>query len=115
MADKVLARVRPGNRIDLWGKNPYDWFTQEKMVIFPDWKSIPNKNPQVSKPNSMTDAQVQELVTARQRLFRDRRLADEEIRSVYQSLFLVKWGRFANRPYALQAFLKVELREEEEK
>ena len=89
MVNEVLARVKPGDRIDLRGENPYDWFTREKVVVFPDWKSILHGNPQVSKPESMTDAQAQEFVAARQRLFRDQRLPDEEIRSAYRTLFLV--------------------------
>jgi acetoin utilization deacetylase AcuC-like enzyme len=90
MANEVLARVKPGDRVDLRGKNPYDWSVQEKVVIFPDWKSILNKNPGVSRPDSMTDAQVQEFVAARQRLFRDQRLPKEEVQAAYQGLFLVK-------------------------
>jgi acetoin utilization deacetylase AcuC-like enzyme len=90
MANEVLARVKPGDRIDLRGKNPYDWFTREKVVIFPDWKSTFNKNLQISKPNFMADAQTQEFVVARQILFREQRLPEEEVRAAYRALFPVK-------------------------
>ena len=90
MANEILARVKPGDHIDLRGKNPYDWFTREKVVIFPDWKSTFNKNLQISKPNFMADAQTQEFVVARQILFREQRLPEEEVRAAYRALFPVK-------------------------
>jgi len=65
IGNEVLARVKPGDRIDLRGKNPYDWSIREKGVLFPDWKSVIQENLQVSKPNSMTDGQAQKFVVAR--------------------------------------------------
>jgi acetoin utilization deacetylase AcuC-like enzyme len=89
MANEVLVRVKPGDRIDLRGRNPYDWSSREGVAVFPAWKSIFNKNLQISKPNSMTDAQTQEFGLARQRLFREQRLPDKEIRSAFRALFQV--------------------------
>jgi hypothetical protein len=90
MANEVLARARPGDRIDLQGKNPYDWSSREGVAVFPDWKSIIQGNPQFSKPDSMNDTQAREFAAARQRLFRDERLLEEEVRSGYRALFWVK-------------------------
>jgi hypothetical protein len=87
IGNEVLARVKPGDRIDLRGKNPYDWSTREKGVLFPDWRSVIQESLQVSKPNCITDAQAQEFVVARQRLFQEQRLPEEEVRSAYRALF----------------------------
>jgi acetoin utilization deacetylase AcuC-like enzyme len=90
MANEVLARVGPGDRIDLRGKNPYDWSSREGVAVFPDWKSIIRGNPQFSKPESMNDTQALEFAAARQRMFRHERLPENEVRDAYQALFRVK-------------------------
>jgi acetoin utilization deacetylase AcuC-like enzyme len=90
MANEVLARVRPGDRIDLRGKNPYDWSCRGGVAVFPDWKSIIQGKVRFSKPESMNDTQSQEFAAARQRLFRDERLPEEEVRSAYRALLGVK-------------------------
>jgi acetoin utilization deacetylase AcuC-like enzyme len=90
MANEVLARMGPRDRIDLRGKNPYDWFSKEGVAVFPDWKSIIRGNPQFSKPESMNDTQAREFAATRQRMFRDERLPENEVRDAYQALFRVK-------------------------
>jgi len=89
MANEVLARVRSGDRIDLRGKNAYDWSSGEGVAVFPDWKAIIQGSPRFSKPETMNDTRVREFAAARERLFREQRLPDEEIRSAYRTLFPV--------------------------
>jgi len=90
MANEVLARVRPGDRIDLRGKNPYDWSSREGVAVFPDWKAIIQGSPRFSKPETMNDTQVREFTAAREGLFREQRLPENEVRDAYQALFRVK-------------------------
>lgn len=90
MANEVLAKVKPGNRIDHLGTKPYEWFVEKGVIRFPDWKTLIRGQPRVNQPSSLTEIQVREFVASRQRLLQEEKLIDDEIYSAYQRLFVPK-------------------------
>lgn len=86
MANEVLMNVRPENKIEHQGTKPYLWQLKNGVVYFPDWKSLVDGTLQLIKPPSMTDPQILELVAAREKLFREERLPEDEIVSAYRRL-----------------------------
>ncbi len=90
MANEVLAKVKPGDRIEHLGKKPYEWFVEKGGIRFPDWKSLVRGQPRIHQPSSLTEIQVREFVASRQRLLQEEKLIDEEIYSAYRKLFAPK-------------------------
>ncbi len=86
MANEVLAKVDPDDRIEHRGKNPYEWVVQKGTVSFPDWKSILGGKPRLHRPPPFSESQLKEFIASRSGLFQEERLPDEEISSAYQKL-----------------------------
>jgi len=87
MANEVLARVKPGDRIEKGAANPYQWSIHPGVIRFFDWKSLIQDSLGMSAPSSMSEGQVRDFVAARHRLLEKQRLSDDEMRSAYRALF----------------------------
>ncbi len=87
MGNEVLARVKPDDRIEHRGENPYQWSTSSAAVTFPDWKSLIRGNLRMSAPAIMTAAQAKEWASLRERLLNEERLPDMKMQSAYRALF----------------------------
>lgn len=87
MANEVLIKINPGDRIIHQALDPYKWSVQKGIISFPDWSSLLKGKPRVYQPAAMSEKQVKEFVTLRNQLYEKERLPDEEIRSAYQKLF----------------------------
>jgi len=85
MANQVLALVRPGDRIEHGGTDPYVWSADGGRIRFPAWHALIGK-PRLSLPPALTDAEARERAAARDRLLRDQRLPAPETRAAYEVL-----------------------------
>lgn len=90
MANEVLVRVKPGDRIEHLGTKPYEWFVERRVIRFPDWKFNIKGSLLMSEPPPLSDHQIREFGILRERLLREERMPDEEISSVYRKLFSPK-------------------------
>jgi len=91
MANEVLARVKPGDRIGMRIRKPYHWSVQQGVIYFPDWKSFIPGSPRMNMPRPMTEAEAKNLATARERTLKEQRLPEDEIKSAYNTLFKKKY------------------------
>jgi len=90
MANEVLATVKPGDKIEHHGKEPYRWSMEQGVIQFPDWKSLTRSRRRIYQPSSLTETEIRKFVASRQRLFQEERLLDDEIYSAYKKLFAPK-------------------------
>lgn len=90
MANEVLATVKPGDKIEHQGKEPYRWSVERGVIQFPDWKSLTRGRRRIYQPPSLTETEIWEFVASRQRLFQEERLLDDDICSAYKKLFVPK-------------------------
>lgn len=87
MANEVLIKVNPANRIIHQGWDPYRWSVQKGVISFPDWSSLLRDKLRIYQPAAMSDRQVKEFIALRNQLYEQERLPDEEMRSAYRKLF----------------------------
>jgi len=86
MANQVLGLVRAGDRIEHGGTDPYVWSADGGRIRFPAWHAR-IRQLRWSVPPSLSDADARERGAARDRLLRDQRLPDPDIRAAYRALF----------------------------
>lgn len=89
MANEVLAKVKPADRIVHRGTHLYIWDVK-KGVSFPDWTSLLRGRPQVHQPPFMSEIQIRELIASRNALYQKERLPDGEIEGAYRRLITLK-------------------------
>jgi acetoin utilization deacetylase AcuC-like enzyme len=90
-ANEVLARVRPGDRIESsssLGARPYSWSASAGKVSFPDWSTLlqAQGGPKLELPGRMTEAQTRAFVVERERLLQRERLLENDLQAAYRSL-----------------------------
>lgn len=86
MANRVLEAVRPGDRVEHAGMDPYVWSADATRVRFPAWRARTGQAHRTPVPR-LSDAEVRDWAAARDRLLRDGRLPDSDIETAYRALF----------------------------
>ncbi len=87
VANEVLRKVNPGDKIGHQGLEPYKWSVGKGVVFFPDWASLLDEKLRLWQPPPMTNNELKEFVHVRNQLYAKERLPYEEIYSAYRKLF----------------------------
>ncbi len=85
-ANRVLDKVKPGDRVTTSGSGPYRWSARSDRVSFPDWVSL-SGSLKVQPPAVMNRAEVREYGAARRRIMTQQRLPGTQLQAAYRALF----------------------------
>jgi len=83
MANRVLERVKAGDRLEHLGTDAFAWSCQGGRIRFADWAGLLGERPRCSRRKSFDEAQARTFVAFRENLRRTQRLPDDELRAAY--------------------------------